>query len=340
MDFLKLLRDDLRKGLIRHPEPARLARHARWLTQQQGPAGGFRNRRGREDLYYTAFAVRALSALEALDEETAARTLGFLAQQAACPGAAFGNAVHAVSWWDAFTLCRETGVQDKSVDVEKSARHETTERLGRLRCDDGGWAKTETEVDGSVYHTFLAACALQRMGLSLAQEDADRLLAFLATRAASGGGYLESRYSKTPGVNGTAAGIALGLLAKAVRMKLGAAAVFSLSALPSFARRALAVDSASHAEFLRGMQNEEGGFRASPNAPFADLLSTYTALLSLELLGRRLGDATRKALAFARSIEASEGGYLGFALERTPDCEYTFYGLGVERMGCHAPDSR
>ena len=31
-------------------------------------------------------------------------------------------------------------------------------------------------------------------------------------------------------------------------------------------------------------------------------------------------------------LEAPDGGYTGFALESVVDCEYTFYGLGVESI--------
>lgn len=74
-----------------------------------------------------------------------------------------------------------------------------------------------------------------------------------------------------------------------------------------------------------------------PSAPIADLLSTYTGLFTLKMLGKGDPKITSKALAYARGLEDPEGGYTGFALETIVDCEYTFYGLGVESIA-HAAD--
>ncbi len=332
MDFLALLRDDLRAGLASHPDPARLATHGQWILKQQGPGGGFKNRRGREDLYYTTFAVRSLSALNALTTAVASRTKGYLLAQSERPDATFGNAVHAVSWWDAYRLCAEASGDESKRPLIEACKQQTLDRLTRLRCSDGGWAKTQTEKDGSLYHTFLATCTYQRMDHPLPEDARPKMEAFLKERTAPGGGFLESRYSKTPGVNGSAAGISLAVLLKAMNLKLGERALTSLKNMPDFLRRAFTGDLSLHASFLKHMQNEEGGFQASANAPFADLLSTYTGLFSLELLGQRTPETTAKALAFAEEMEVPKGGYVGFALEQNADCEYTFYGIGVERM--------
>src|SRR4051812_9597708 len=77
MNFLELLRNDVRAGLAL-AEPGYRERHARWLHKRQNPDGGFANRRGNSDLYYTAFALRALSALDRLTPEIAGACSGFL----------------------------------------------------------------------------------------------------------------------------------------------------------------------------------------------------------------------------------------------------------------------
>ena len=56
-------------------------RHADWLHQQHRPDGGFAGREGESDPYYTAFALRALWILDALDEPTVRRAGGFLRQR-------------------------------------------------------------------------------------------------------------------------------------------------------------------------------------------------------------------------------------------------------------------
>ena len=77
MDFLTLLRDDIREGLAK-TSPEFRARHTAWIVSQQCPEGGFANRRGKIDLYYTAFALRSLSALNELTPAIATRTSTWL----------------------------------------------------------------------------------------------------------------------------------------------------------------------------------------------------------------------------------------------------------------------
>ncbi len=87
---------------------------------------------------------------------------------------------------------------------------------------------------------------------------------------------------------------------------------------------------ASAAEFLMGLADPAGGFRANARAPLPDLLSTFTAAWTLRQLGqdRRLD---REALAqFAHSLERPEGGFWGvIAWDECCDAEYSFYGLGL-----------
>ena len=92
------------------------------------------------------------------------------------------------------------------------------------------------------------------------------------------------------------------------------------------------IDFEKHSNYLKKMRGSEGGFIATPNAPMEDLLSTFSALFGLTLMGQEENEITQGALAYARSMEAPNGGYAGFALESIQDCEYTFYGLGIEAI--------
>ncbi|MCZ7644246.1 MAG: hypothetical protein M5U26_03015 [Planctomycetota bacterium] len=326
MDFLALLRDEIRAGLRRAPEDYR-ARHAAWLAAQQRVDGGFPNRRGISELYYTTFGLRALSCLEALSPERAARALAFLRAETAKTRHPFRDAIGAVSWWDAARLCEEAGAPAPASNERDEARRRTREGLAALRRADGGWAKNSMEGNGSLYHSFLAALACQRMGEDTPEPA--RLEPFLAALADASGGFRENAYSKRPGTNATASGVALTMLLKA-RGLTGLLASWSglRERLAAWASR----DLAPHAAFLASMAGAEGGFQATPNAPFADLLSTYTGLFSLKNLGRLEAGAFDRARAYARGLEQDEGGYVGFLLEQRADCEYTFYGLGVESL--------
>ena len=313
MSFLALLRDDVRAGLAATP-PEYQARHTQWILARQNPDGAFANRRGNSELYYTTFALRSLSALNALTAERAVRAQHYLRKllnesptaRMRQPKGAFSDAVMAASWWDSLALCEEVSGVPFSNEEKQTARTATIARLSQLRRDDGGWAKTDGDACGSLYHTFLAACAYMRMEIELPQPDRARDL--LRSLTQKDGGFLENRYSKRPGTNGCAAAIALSVILEDP------------------------VEIDPHAAFIAGMFSGEGGFYATPAAPIADLLSTYTALFTLKMLGKLDARYVDGALRYARGLEDAGGGYAGFALEQVCDCEYTFYGLGVESV--------
>ena len=313
MSFLNLLRDDVRDGLAR-VSPEYRDKHARWIIAQQRPEGGFGNRRAKADLYYTAFALRSLSALNVLTPEIAKAASGFLlglmrlpeAARIKQPAGCFSDAVMSASWWDSLVLCEEIVGPQLSVDESAAAKAATCGRLDKMRRPDGGWGKTDVDASGSLYHTFLAVSAYLRMNEEPPEQP--RALEFLKSLAQPDGGFLENKYSKRPGTNGCAAGVVLSLL---------------LGDADNLAR---------HGDFVASMFSAEGGFYATPAAPIADLLSTYTALFTLKILTRDEPRLREKALVYARSLEAPPGGYTGFALETIVDCEYTFYGLGVESI--------
>jgi len=60
------------------------ARHADWLQRQQRSDGGFAGREGESDPYYTAFALRALWIVDALDRDIAERAGQFLRSRLGC----------------------------------------------------------------------------------------------------------------------------------------------------------------------------------------------------------------------------------------------------------------
>ena len=80
---------------------------------------------------------------------------------------------------------------------------------------------------------------------------------------------------------------------------------------------------------MAGMQTDEGGLRANTRIPIADLLSTFTGLLTLGDLGalEMIDDAA--ALRYARSLQQPGGGFFGAAWDEQADVEYTFYGIGT-----------
>ena len=169
---------------------------------------------------------------------------------------------------------------------------------------DGGYAKGPEGTASSTYHTFLVLLCLE---LAERQpQEPERIVTFLHSQRAEEGGFREIRASKRAGTNPTAAAIA---------------ALQMLGSLDDTTR----VDTR---DFLVEMQTDEGGLRANTRIPIADLLSTFTGLLTLQDLGGT-GQIDLAALAgFVRSLDREEGGFHGAAWDTAHDVEYSFYGLG------------
>jgi geranylgeranyl transferase type-2 subunit beta len=77
------------------------------------------------------------------------------------------------------------------------------------------------------------------------------------------------------------------------------------------------------------MQTDEGGLSANTRIPFADLLSTFTGLLTLADLDATLRINLPAAERYALSMQSPSGGFMGFALDQTADVEYSFYGIAT-----------
>lgn len=76
--------------------------------------------------------------------------------------------------------------------------------------------------------------------------------------------------------------------------------------------------------YLRDMQEETGGFKATKASPVPDLLSTATALFILKNYGIR---PSRPATDFIEAHWLDSGGFAATLWENDGDVEYLFYGL-------------
>jgi geranylgeranyl transferase type-2 subunit beta len=79
---------------------------------------------------------------------------------------------------------------------------------------------------------------------------------------------------------------------------------------------------------LLELQSEEGGFQANTRIPMADLLSTFTAVVTLSDLGELASANVPAIVRYVQSMEIASGGFHGFEFDQGDDVEYTFYGLG------------
>lgn len=301
--YLHQLTLRLAAGVLQLPDALRHV-HAGYVKSLQQSDGGFPGREGGSDLYYTGFALRSLFLLGELSGPAADRAADFLRSRFQLSR----NVLDLLSLVYGATLLEFSAGIDVLEARSPSWRDAVAATLERLRRDDGGYAKTSAGGASSTYHSFLAALCLQLIGRPLPEPE--RLVKFLASQRCEGGGFRDIRAAKRAGTNPTAAAIGV--------LKL-------LDALDND----VADDTIG---FLRQMQTAEGGLRANTRIPVADLLSTFTGVVTLaDLKGLDAIDAPA-ALRFTRALEHRGGGFCGAAWDADADVEYTFYGLGCLAM--------
>ncbi len=302
--YLENLTLRVARGIAELPEPTR-RRHAQFILSKQQVDGGFPGREGGSDLYYTGFALRALAVLGELQGNVAEGAAHFLR-------ARLGGRESII---DFFSLLYSAALLDASaaIDLFDAAnddwRDGVAAALERLRSDDGGYAKSPEGGAGSTYHTFLVLLCRQLIDQPLPEPQ--RAIDFLQSQRGEGGGFREIRVSKRAGTNPTAAAVA------ALRI---------LDALDDDDRKGTIA-------FLVEMQNDEGGLRANSRIPIADVLSTFTGLVTLGDLGAMGEIDTSAAVRYSESLEQPTGGFFGAAWDTQCDIEYTFYGLGCLALG-------
>ena len=283
-----------------------------FLQGKAGPSGGFVDRAGQEDLYYTVFGAGALSALRAPLPEQFATYL----QQFGDGGAL--DFVHltclARCWALADAAGRSPAAQEggggapgrhgpkaaiPGGDVD-SVRASLARGLAETRTEGGGF-RTAPDEPATAYACFLGVGAFDDVGSAL--PDPDHLLACLETFRAEAGGY-----ANDPGQDEGLAPITAGIVS--LRRLLGAG-----------------VDDGT-IEWLIGQLHPEGGFVAAPGVPLADLLSTATVLHALVGTPGAVGRVKDPCLRFLDTVwDEPAGAFRGYALDDQPDCEYTWYGL-------------
>jgi hypothetical protein len=81
-----------------------------------------------------------------------------------------------------------------------------------------------------------------------------------------------------------------------------------------------------------------GGFRAGPQVPVADLLSTFTARVTLSAGGDGEGGALPSCRPFLDASRREDGGWSAGPWDGESDPEYIFYGLCLEALEKGVPD--
>lgn len=264
-------------------------RVAAFVRSQQHPDGGFRNRAGDSDLYYTSFAVDALTALQL---ELPATLESYLLQH----DPAQLDFVHASC------LARLLSAMPGQAGHAEIAA--ALARLEDFRSLDGGYNQTPAAATGSCYAGFLAvgAYADHRQLPPYPEGIAECQQAL----AQPGGGWANDALFAVPNVPATAAAVAV---ARQLRLPLPATtAAFLLSALhplaggfapfpgaplPDLLSTAVALHALDSLQadfggitdlcldFIDTLWTAEGGFHGNWDDDVLDLEYTYYGLLAL-----------------------------------------------------------
>lgn len=264
---------------------------AAYLESRIHSAGGFCDRAGEADLYYTAFGLSALLALQVeLAAERRERMERFLMR---FTGEEPLDLVHLASLARAWA---SLGLEQ----APRPIRARLTQGLSAFRAADGGGHVAPGRAEGSAYGAFLLLGAYQDLGAEL--PDPERLAAAVQGLRRPDGSFPNEGFLDEGSTNATAAALTV---------------LRSLGEAPA----------RSSAEWLELRAHPGGGFVASPRTPIPDLLSTATALHALSGMGRSVEPHRERCLDFLDTLWTAEGGFHGHWADDVLDCEYTFYGL-------------
>lgn len=280
----------------------RKARHREFITSFQLEDGGFRGREGDSDLYYTSFAVRSLMMLGGMTppvRDALERYLGDF-------DCLRLNAIDTMNWLATALALQVSSGSDMLAAFGAEFPQEISRKLEGLRTSDGGYAKSPEGASGSTYHSFLVMLTYQLLGLTQPRPNA--LVQFIYDRQRDDGGFVEIGPMRRSGTNPTAAACAI---------------LMELRAMDDEVRSDVSA-------FLRDVRSDEGGFQANSRVPFADSLSTFTALLTSLDLGLELSVDVREVRHWLTTqLEFPLGGFRAATWDESADVEYTFYGLGL-----------
>ncbi len=287
-------------GAAQLPEAIQ-SKHADYVLARQRSDGGWAGREGESDPYYSSFALRSLAILGLLEGGVASRSSEFLVGRVS----SHETIVDLLSLVYSAKLIEAACGEDPFAGIKTDWSARLAALLDGLRRDDGGYAKSFEGKASSTYQTFLVLLCLELIEQPIPTPKLAR--EFLQKQRQPDGGFLEVRVGKRSGTNPSAAAI-------------GALQV--LGQLDGTTK-------AEAVEFLTELQTDEGGFQANTRIPLPDLLSTFTACVTLADCEALEKVDTDSVQSYVDSMQQPAGGFRGFEYDPADDVEYTFYGLGT-----------
>jgi prenyltransferase beta subunit len=259
-----------------------------FLRSQINEDGGFKDRSGKSDLYYTVFGLEGLLAFQAdLPVASTAQYLGSFG------GGESLDLVHLTC------LARCWAALPGKLE-NSEIRHEIQRRIETFRALDGGYCESPQSKHGTAYSCFLSLGAYQDLEAQLPNPAG--LVHCLKSLVAGDGAFANQPKLATGTTPATAAAVTLlRQLDEPIHSSVG--------------------------DWLLSRCHPEGGFFATPATPVPDLLSTATALHALSGLHVSLDTVKEPCLNFVDTLWSSKGAFYGSWADETLDCEYTYYGL-------------
>jgi prenyltransferase beta subunit len=261
----------------------------KFVLSKLNPDGGFQDRVGESDLYYTVFGLECLKSLQC--ELPIDRLKPWL--ESFKDGDEL-DLVHLTS------LIRCWSNLEKDFYKTDKKKH-FLKQLQRYRSADGGYNTESNAEKGTGYAAFLVYGAFQELHEPI--QNKELLIESIQSLHVGNGSY-GMLAGQTEGTTPTTAAACLALYDMGIRD-------FDLS------RQWL----------LNNFSLKSGGFFAIPNAPMPDLLSTATALHTLTVIGADFDDLKEACLDFVDSLWTNSGSFYGTWPDDILDVEYTLYGL-------------
>ena len=262
---------------------------AQFFSSRINPDGGFQDREGASDLYYTVFGLEGLRALQR--EAPAERVRPFVQ--------GFGQG-RSLDFVHTACLARCWANLDLASLAPSAA---ICERLEAHRTPDGGYNPTPGAAHGTAYGCFLALGAYQDLGVSLPRPEG--LLASVASLRSADGGYANQPGAPVGLTPSTAAAVtlcrALGRRAPEAaaewllerRLPEGGFFATPLAPLPDLLSTATALHALTGAgvsleairepclDFVDSLWSNQGGFYGHWSDDVQDCEYTYYGLLAL-----------------------------------------------------------
>ena len=285
----KIFLNGLMQGCVRLSPASRKA-IAAYIKSQEVETGGFRNKIGDADLYYTFFGL--MCALLLGVKVRIKQHRNFLKQfdikQLDLPH--FVAYVQTARLLFAFLVpafLHRRGVGLVSSFIPLGVAHD----LNRLMNDN---KRVPMNDPCSPYSVFLA-----KIAVGMEKSDIQWYREQMSGYQTTSGGWSNIRGGTSPSLNATVSGMMiLWQMKQAVPLRT--------------------------IEWLKAQQHPSGGFMAVPDAPVPDLLSTSTALLALNTYNNTSCYPVKE---FIQAHWRDNGGFAGTFADETTDCEYTLYGL-------------